>query len=202
MIVDRRPIFLLPFASTSMSGIRKCRLSGAQLVEFAAAFVLLIIGIFIPLLDLSVIPVRWILAQEIITSEVRRLAQSENFSSAIRALDTDSSFKTLLTNLSGVKPQASTCVLVISMLNEPYESFIASAPKSILPEWLPEGKRSPCYYELETSTVLELSPLIVLDSLTISIPGLTRPFVVTTKARAHWENYGRNPATKQFYMNE
>jgi len=199
MTLNKRTILLSLFAPL---GGQKRQPRGAQLVEFSAALVLLITGIIIPLLDLSVLPLHWILSQEIINSEVRKLAQSENFGSAIAALDTDSSLRTQLTNLGGVKPLSTKCALVISMLNKPYEFFTVEEPQSILREWLPEGKRSPCYYELEISTVLELSPLVVLDKFSISVPGLTRPFICTIKARAHWENYGRDPVTKKFYMNE
>ena len=51
------------------------RRSGYQLTEFSAALVLLIIGIIVPLLDLGVIPLHWILSHEIIASRAQQLAQ-------------------------------------------------------------------------------------------------------------------------------
>jgi len=199
MISGRRSVSSLWFAATSM---RNRQIGGYQISEFTAALVVLVIGIVVPLVDLAAMPLHWILSQEIITSEARRLAQSESFSSAIAALDNDPLLRTRLLNLGGVKPLSTDCKLIISMLNKPYESFVANEPKSIPAEWLPEGKRSPCYYELEITVVQELSPLVVFNAFNTSIPGLTRPFICTIKARAHWENYGRNPVTKRFYMNE
>jgi len=199
MISGRYPVSPLWYAPI---GTAKRQIGGYQTAEFAAALVVLVLGIVIPLVDLGVLPLRWILSQEIITSEVQKLAQSENFSSTIAALDNDSLLRTKLANLGGVKPLSTKCVLIISMLNDPYETFVADEPKSITPQWLPEGKRSPCYYELETTAVVEISPLVLLNGLDKPIPGLTRPFICTIKGKAHWENYGRNPVTKKFYMNE
>jgi len=181
---------------------KKSRKSGQQLVEFSAALILLVIGIFIPLLDLGVLPLRWILWQEALNTDVRRLAQSESFSKAITSLDTDGFLSMRLGHISGVKLLNAQCALIISTLNSPYETYTVQEPKSIKAAWLPGGAKSPCLYELEITSVIELSPLILLQGFSTSIPGLTKPFICTTKARAHWENYGRDPSTKQFFMNE
>ncbi len=172
------------------------------MAEFSAALVFFIVGIGVPLLDLSVMPIRWVLWQQALNADVHKLAQSESFSNAVSALNFDSSLATRSIGVSGVKEQSSKCTLVITMLNPPGESFIAEEPKSIQAEWLPGGKRSPCSYELEISSLIQISPLILVSGSKISIPGLTSPLLCRTIARAHWENYGRDPLTKQFFMNE
>jgi len=200
MTLYRHPIF-----SLALNTKKKWRRSacGSELVEFNAALVLLIIGFVLPLADLSVLPIRWLLAQEVITSEVRELAQSKSFSDAIERLADGSSLNTQLNRIGGVQLLSANCALVITMLNTPYEIFVASEPKNIRAEWLPNGNRSPCSYEIELSTNIELSPLIMLrNSFIKDIPGLTKPFVWRVKERAHWESYGRNPTTKKFYINE
>lgn len=176
--------------------------AGQQMAEFSAALVLLIVGICIPLLDLCVIPIRWGLWQQSLNSDARKLAQSENLSSAMAALDTDPALSMRSGNIAGAKLRSAKCALVITMLNPPGEVFITKQPKSIESAWLPGGSRSPCSYELEITTLVEISPLFVLSGSKVAIPGLTEPFVCTTKSRAHWENYGRDPSTKQFFMNE
>jgi hypothetical protein len=45
-------------------------------------------------------------------------------------------------------------------------------------------------------------PLFMLNLGGASVPGLTRPFTTVIDSRAAWENFGCNPATKQFYINE
>jgi hypothetical protein len=146
--------------------------------------------------------VHWLLAREIIASKVQSLAQCKTFSSAIDSLNTDSSLPLELAHLGGVKLVSIKPTLVVSMTGPPYENFVAEKPKSIPTDWLPEGKRSPCEYSLEVSALVELSPLVLCSGLNVDVPGLTRPIDCLIKINSPWENYARNPITKQFYMNE
>ncbi len=183
------------------TGKRRCQ-KGQQMAEFSAALVLLIVGICIPLLNLAVMPLRWGLWQQGLNSDARKIAQSENFSSAIAALETDRSLSMRSSNISGAKLLSAKCALIITMLNSPGEVFIAEKPQTIEPAWLPDGKKSPCSYQLQITSDVAISPLFLLSGSKVKIPGLTEPFKCTTKALAHWENYGRDPATKRFFMNE
>lgn len=175
---------------------------GAQMVEFAAALVVLLICILLPLLDFAVIPVHWLLSQEIVTHYAHRLAISQKFSQALAMLDADDSVTNQLLHLGGVKPQAINCCLVISQSQPPFETFVADSPKRIPPAWLPGGGKSPCNYEIKLSVQAEFSPLIVVKIFGTKIPGLTQPFTGVIEAKSAWENYGCDPATGQFYMNE
>jgi hypothetical protein len=175
---------------------------GAQAPEFAAALTVLLIGVFLPLLDLGIIPVRWLLSKEIIQGYTRKLALSENFTQALAILEADPSLETRLIHLGGVKPQARTCQLVISQLKPPLGTFTADKPHMIPPEWLPGGKNSPCSYEVDLSMQVDFDPLFTINLGGAEIPGLTKPFTTTINARSAWENFGCNPVTKQFYINE
>jgi hypothetical protein len=175
---------------------------GYHIAEFSAAFVLLILVIIVPLVDLSVLPLHWILTQEIINSQVRRLAQCKTFSRAVDFLNTDSVLSAQLAQLGGVKLKSVEPKLIISMTKSPYEIFTVAEAKPIPPEWLPGGKKSPCKYELEMDSLIELSPLMTLNWLGVEIVGLTKPFNCTIKAKTLWENYGRDPITNKFYMDE
>jgi hypothetical protein len=199
IVVNRRAVVMV---SLSKPPFRKFRTSGQQMAEFSAALVLLIVGIGIPLIDLGVLPFRWLLWQQLLTADVRKLAQSEKFSTAMTALDSNTALSVGLGTKAGVKLISSQCAIIITMLNEPRDVFIAEKPGAIEGAWLPGGAKSPCSYELEVTSVIALSPLILLNGIKSPIPGLTEPIICTTKARAHWENYGRDPYTKQFFMNE
>jgi hypothetical protein len=48
----------------------------------------------------------------------------------------------------------------------------------------------------------ELSPLILLNNISLPIPGLTKPFMCEIKSKARWENCGRDPVSQQFFINE
>ncbi len=175
---------------------------GSQIAEFSAAFVLLIIGIMIPLLDLGILPLHWILTEEIINTQTRRLAQCKTFSQAVNLLNTDAMLGTQLARLGGVELQSTELMLIISMTNPPYEIFTIAEGNPIPPEWLPNGKKFPCKYELEMDSLIQFSPLVIIHGSNLDIAGLTKPFSCTVKARTLWENYGRDPITKKFYMDE
>ena len=172
------------------------------MVEFSAALVLLVIGIFIPIFDFGVIPLRWILWQEALNIDARRLARCENFSTAKNTLTDNTSLTMYNTRIDGVNLISPDCDLVISMVYPPYDYYVAQAPNEIRAEWLPGGPKSPCYYEMEVNAVVEISPLFLWSGIKTPVPGLTVPLTCKTKARAHWENYGRNPVTNQFYVQE
>lgn len=181
---------------------RILKMTGHQMVEFSAALVVLVIGILIPIVDLSVLPLRLMLWQEALNCDVRKLAQSENFSTAKNTLDTDPTLFMRQNRIDGVKLLDTNCLFVISMQTPPYESFTTDRINDIPPKWLPNGIKAPCTYELQISAKVEISPLILLNDVHTSVPGLTSPFTCITTARDHWENSGRNPITTQYFMNE
>jgi hypothetical protein len=185
-----------------LSNRRKIRKIGHQMVEFSAAIVVLVICVLIPIIDLSVLPLRLLLWQEALNSDVRKLAQSEKFSSAKESLDTDKSLLIYTNRIDGIRLLGANSVLTISKQTPPYETFATDEINSIPPKWLPTGIKAPCTYELQVSTTVEVSPLIMFNGFKTPIPGLTAPFIFTNKARNHWENSSRDPVTGMFFMNE
>ncbi len=191
------------FSTSQSKSTRQSRTQrGAQLTEFSAALALLVMGILIPLLDLGIIPVHWLLSKEIVSSYVRKLALCETLSQAFTMVNTDPSLNNWLTQLGGVKTENIKCRLIISRLTPPLESFIAEQPRTIPSVWLPGGKKSPCSYEIELTADVKLDPLILINLGGSKIQGLTQPFDCAIGARAPWENYGCNPASKEFFINE
>lgn len=176
--------------------------SGAQTLEFAAALSILIIAIILPLLDFGVIPIHWMLSQEILTNYTRKLTLCKSFSQALAMLDANSSLESQLSHLGGVKPQAIKCFMVISQLQPPFETFVTDTAKTVPAAWLPGGTKSPCSYEVKLSAQLEFNPLIIVTFYKVNIPGLTRPFSCVLEAKIPWENYECDPITNQFYINE
>src|SRR5262249_20279200 len=65
--------------------------SGSQISEFGAGLILLIACAVLPLLDLIVVPIRWMLAQEIVNSYVRTLARCETLTDSFKTMDADPS---------------------------------------------------------------------------------------------------------------
>ena len=190
------------FDSRTARQTRRSRERGANISEFSAAIVVLVIGFMIPLLDLGIIPIHWLLSQQIISSYVRKLALCETFSQAMTQVNSDPTLQNWLTRLGGVKPELIQCHLLISRLQPPLDVFSTDHPKTIPAVWLPNGPKSPCSYELDLAVTCQFNPLLVLPVSMGKIPGLTVPYTCVIDAKAPWENFGCDPITKQFFINE
>jgi hypothetical protein len=174
---------------------------GSQIAEFGAAIVLLTTFIVIPLLDLVIVPVRWMMAQEIADAYCRKLALCESFGQACENFKSQPELPSVLKKLSGVSEQSSSMRLRISQVTGSGVHYV-EVPGEISPEWLPDGANAPCLYSLELNVKVLISPAILFRSTGQQIVGLSAPFPVTIKASHEWENLGRNPATREYFLNE
>lgn len=182
---------------------RRTRTSqGQHIAEFAAAFVLLVLCFFVPMLDLGIMPVRYFMSQEIVSSYARRLSLCESLSQAYAVMNADPSLEAKLIKLGGVKPQALHLALLITRVKPPPDRIVVEVPKTIPAAWLPGGSRGPCEYILEVRADIEVSPAILISGSSPKIAGLNSPVPFTISATSPWENMGRNPVTKAFFINE
>ena len=175
---------------------------GSQIVEFGAALGLLIACVFLPMIDLSIVPVRWMMAQEIINAYSRQLAFCETFSQSYRTMEADPSLTTRLTNLGGIKVKSIQLYLRITRIAHNNETLVVEMPKRIPPEWLPNGSKSPCSYSLVLNVQSLLSPAVLFPGGGDLLPGVTAPFPMSISASHEWENFGKNPVTGKFFLNE
>lgn len=178
---------------------------GSNIPDFAAALVLLVIVVFIPLLDLTILPIRWMLAREIINDYSRRLALCETLSKSFQTMQADPSLATRLLRLGGVECKDISLRMRISrVFLNPHtdEILFVNAPGQIPPAWLPDGAKAPCTYTLELKVDTLISPAILFAGNGITVPGLTAPIAFQIGSSHEWENLGRDPGTKAFYLNE
>jgi hypothetical protein len=196
----------MPFKSFSITtklasaNGRKC--TGAQAAEFGAALTVLVLFFVIPLLDLGVIPVRWGLANHLITSYSVNFARAETFSRAFEQLEGDTNLQDLLKKIGGVNAKRLRLAMVITKPSAVDKKLVVEEPKRIPSAWLPDSPNGPFQYEVELLATIEISPLIVINLGEKKIPGLNAPFTVNMTSTSHWENLGRNPNTNEFFMNE
>lgn len=179
--------------------------TGSQIVEFSAALILLVFFAFIPLLDLTIVPIRWMLAQELVNEYARKLALCESFHQSYRTMAADPSLSTRLHRLGGVYVQSLDLRMRISrVFNYPHapETLEVADPTQIPADWLPDGAKAPCAYSLELNVSCFVSPAILLSDKGMSVPGLTKPFSFLITATHEWENVGRDPVTGKFFLNE
>jgi hypothetical protein len=181
------------------------RRSGSQIVEFAAAIILLVFFVSIPCLDLAIVPIRWMMAQQLIDSYVRTLAMCETFSESLRILDTDPSLTTRLEKLGGVKVNSLKLTIQITRVltnKGELQVFEVHSPGQIPSAWLPNGSFAPCTYALRIDAGLSISPALLIKFGNAPVPGLTEPIPVSLQALHEWTNLGRDPNTEKFCINE
>jgi hypothetical protein len=183
----------------------KRRRSGAQLMEFAAAITVLAL-VIIPLVDLSLVPVRWMLVQELVNGYSRQLAFCETFGQCCQMLEADASFKEKLKSFSGVGIDYAKVQMRITRIGgegRPQEELIVSHPREIPPAWLPNGAKGPCIYALDLQVRSAIAPAVLMPKSSIaSVPGLNAPFEFSISSSREWANLGRNPLTNKFFLNE
>lgn len=146
-------------------------------------------------------PVRWFLSKEIIGNYARKLSLCETYTQANAVLNSDPSMETQLIRLGGVKPKNIRCSLVITGTKSG-ERVVITTPKTIPGQWLPNGYRAPCDYAIQVAADVEISPVFLVRAGGTQIPGLTAAVPFTIISEANWENLGRDPVTKVFFVNE
>jgi hypothetical protein len=181
------------------------REAGSQMVEFVAAIMLLVFFVLIPCLDLAVVPIRWMMAQQLIDSYVRTLAMCETFTESLHTLESDPSLSTRLVRLGGVQVESLNLTLKITRVSPnkaEMRLFELHKPGEIPAAWLPNGAFAPCTYALNIEAELSIAPAVLIKLGKMNIPGLTEPIPVTMGASHEWTNLGRDPNTEKYWMNE
>lgn len=179
----------------NQAAIRNCR--GANQMEFAAVFAVLILFIIMPLINLAAIPIRMAFANAAVKNTVHKLALSNKFSQALDA--SNALLKPQLDAITGVNLDSKKLTLIATNGQGACTPF--GAPGSISKDWLPDGKSPPYRYDLELACDLYISPLFTIEHMG-EIPGLSAPFNARFREVYAWENLSKDPATQEFFLNE
>lgn len=170
---------------------------GAALTEFTAAFVVLVIFFFVPLVNLSFIGVRFFIAQGAAQEFVHRLALAEKRSDSYNTLSTDSWWSDFCRNC-GLQIGSSKLAMLVSATNTSDQLRLAQG-QPVPTDFLPGGAKAPCIYTYELTVEVNI-PAIYTGGP--AVPGITTPIPVKLAARSAWENLSRDPATTEYYVNE
>jgi hypothetical protein len=168
-----------------------------NIAELGPAFVVFICFIFTPLIDLGFIPVRYLIAQGVINEYVHRLSLAEKRSQSYEILATDNFWRQFLTQC-GITLREPTLKLIVCGNNDSDKISVESG-EHIASEWLPNGSKGPCLYSMELSVDADINPLYTVNN---GLPGLAGPVTMKFASRSNWENFGRDPVTKEYYVNE
>ena len=173
----------------------------AQISEFGAVLFLLISCIVLPLLNVSIIPVRYAMGMSIVATEARSLAKSETFSEAIKRNHEVADRWKQLQAIGGITVKDSSLSLTIDSTKTKHEK-VCTGPRSIPPSFLPNGDESPCVYMLNLKVNVEIAPLITVSWQQLNIPGLSGPIAIQFHESSAWENLGLDPVTGEYYTNQ
>ena len=171
--------------------------SGTALTEFTAAFVVLVIFFFIPLVNMSFIGVRFFITQGAVQEFAHRLALAEKRSDSYQALGTDSRWSDFCQNC-GVKVASKQLDLLLCAADGSSQLRLNNG-QTVPSEWLPGGAKSPCIYTYDLKVNIEIPPIYNGGG---GVPGITTPITLTLDGRSAWENLSRDPITTEYFINE
>lgn len=171
--------------------------SGATLTEFGASFVILVIFLFIPLVNLSFIFVRYFAASAAIAEYTHRLSLAEKRSAALSMLSTDT-WWSQFADRWGVNVTNKRLSLVICGASEA-DKLTVNGAADVPADWLPGGTRGPCIYTVNLEVDVEISPVF---SGGTGVPGITSAVPMKITGHSNWENLSRDPKTTRFFINE
>lgn len=179
---------------------------GSQTVEFGAALALFVSMILVPIINYSVIPLRWILANQLVSTNARKMSFCETFSQSQRMLRSEPSLGKHLEDIGGIEVKSVDLGLLATRINgrgSDRDSLFIANPGQVPPHWLPDSTNGgPCTYSLVLKVSMNISPAIPVSSSGPKIMGLTAPFPATITVMREWENLGRDPVSGKFYLNE
>jgi len=186
--------------------LRSCRTRGrnkrgAQMPEFAAALIMLVLIFFIPVLDLAIIPIRYFMTREVIEQEVRELSHADKLSHAFAAVYADSGLMDRIRKIGGVEPKTIEAHLLIESDKDLKRVLDVTKPRTISKDWWPDSPLGPYTYRLELRASLEIQPAVMMQ-FDPKIIGLSGPIPAQIVIASPWEHLARNPVTKAFYVNE
>lgn len=181
----------------SAKSFRKRSQSGGAIAEFGAAFVVLVIFFFVPLVNLGFIGVRYFIAQGLIQEYVHRLSLAEKRSEAYASLATDSWWKDFC-DRCGVTVAGRELSMVVCGANGTDKIAVAGG-SPISSQWLPGGSKGPCIYTFDLVVDVEIPPIYTGGP---AVPGITAPIPLKIQAHSNWENLSRNPVSTEYFINE
>jgi len=156
--------------------------------------------IFFPIINLGFIPMRYGLASATVTEVVRRLSKAEKMSEAQTMLHSDKWWTKLLSDFGITVTQSNLSLIAYSVAN--HSQTAVTTVGSLPSQWLPNGANAPCIYTLELNTEIQVPPLWKAHVPGIDVPGMTQPIAFKFHTRSNWENFGKDPETQVYYVNE
>lgn len=174
------------------------RTSGSTIAEFGAGLVVFVCVVFIPVIDISFVPARFLLVQNYLEKVVHHMAVSEKRSDAIKYMTEDGdNWKKIVETFGVTFKSAKANLLVLNNSGNTQLSLTGTTP--VPKTWLPSATNQSRLYSLELVTEVDIPPLFKGSS---GLPGFSKPVTFTFRNRAQWENVSPDPLLGEYYINE
>jgi hypothetical protein len=167
------------------------RTKKGQVSEFGAVFCAMILFVFLPLLNFSFMPVRFLITQGIFCEFSRRLGHCEKFTEAQALMAKDARWLQML-GLCGVNVSNPKLELLVTT-GDGSRSAVFTGGNKLPDEWLPGGANSPCIYSIGLKGDCTISALY---------QGPLQPAVVKVAGHSQWENLSKDPKSIDYFINE
>ncbi len=176
---------------------RNRKSKGAAIAEFGTAFVVLVCFLFIPLVNLSFIGVRFFIVQGAVQEFAHRLALAEKRSDSYALLNSDTWWSDFCNNCGVNITDKKLRLLACS--TDSADKALFNQGQKVPAEWLPGGAKAPCIYSYDLQVQITVPPIYNGGP---AIPGITSPINFNINGKSAWENMSRNPVSKEYFINE
>ena len=174
------------------------RANGSTIAEFGAGLVVFVCVVFIPVIDMSFVPARFLLVQNYLEKVVHHMAVSEKRSEAIKYMnESGNDWKKVVETFGVTFKNAKANLLVLDNSGNTQLSLPGTAP--VPKAWLPTSTNQSRLYSLELVCDVDIPPLFKGSS---GLPGFSKPIAFTFRNRAQWENLSPDPLQGEYYINE
>lgn len=170
---------------------RKGRSQKGQMSEFGAAFIVLVCFVLLPLLNMSFVPVRFMMCEGVLNELARRLAHCEKFSEADATMKKEQWWKQTL-GKCGVTISKEELKILVSR-DGTNDRLVVRRNQKVADEWMPGNNQTPCVYTLLVTADCSISALY---------QGPFPPVKLKLSGSSQWENLSKDPNSTEYFINE
>ncbi|MBX9695425.1 MAG: hypothetical protein K2Z81_23775 [Cyanobacteria bacterium] len=180
---------------------RKARRSrGSNIVEFCACLIVIFFMLIIPLIDLGTFITRWGTGSQVVSAWAASIAKERKLSTAFLRVSEGDEFSDAVKTPTGITVTDVQPSLIIGRVNDPSDTIEVLGPGKIPKRWLPNAGQFT--YTVRLAVEADVDPLVTITFFGINVPGLTGKTHIKMVGESNWENLGRDPASKEFFINE
>lgn len=165
--------------------------------EFSGALIIFILFMFLPLINIGIMPVRYLIAHGTMSEMAHRMAVCEKRTDAYKLLQTNTWWKTFLAKC-GVAVKSPEASMVIVGKDGSSKTSV-NLNNNLSDDLLPNADKGPFMYSIQLRAQCDIAPLFNGGA---GLAGFTKPVTFNMSSQAQWENLGRDPETTYFYINE